>query len=88
MNAAKIAGLNPLRMICESTSAALACGFHKFQEEKKVLVFDFGGGTFDSTVLTIDEDILSIEATRGDMMLGGRDLDQILVNICEEKIME
>ena len=87
-DAAKIAGLDVLRCIDEPTAAAMAAGFHKSDEDKNVVVFDFGGGTFDLSVLSISKGVINVEATRGDMNLGGRDLDEVVVNHCLEKFKE
>lgn len=79
-DAATIAGLNCLRIINEPTAAALAYGLdNKSKKERKVLVFDLGGGTFDVTVLSIDEGIFEVIATGGDSHLGGSDFDTTLV---------
>lgn len=77
-----------LRLINEPTAAAMAAGLHKLEDEKNVLVFDFGGGTFDISVLCVSEGILDVQATRGDMNLGGRDIDEAIVNYCIEKFRE
>lgn len=74
-----------LRLINEPTAAAMAAGLHKLEDEKNVLVFDFGGGTFDISVLCVSEGILDVQATRGDMNLGGRDIDEEIVNYCIEQ---
>ena len=85
-DAAKIAGLEILRIINEPTAAALAAGFHELEDdEKNILVFDFGGGTFDVSVLVVSERMIDVQATCGDMNLGGRDLDEILVDYCFEE---
>ena len=79
-DAGQIAGLNVLRMINEPTAAAIAYGLDKKnQGEKIVLVFDLGGGTFDVSLLMIDEGIFEVKATAGDTHLGGCDFDQILM---------
>ena len=85
-DAAKIAGLKPLRVINEPTAAAMACSFHANDENKTILVFDFGGGTFDISILFCSEGVLDVGSTRGDMRLGGLDLDNVLMKICETKI--
>lgn len=77
-DAGKIAGLEVKRIINEPTAAALAYGFNKKKEEKLV-VFDFGGGTFDVTVLEVGDDVIEVKATDGDAHMGGRDIDQKLV---------
>ena len=84
-DAAEIAGLEVLRIIDEPTAAAMAAGFDRLDEDKTVVVFDFGGGTFDLSVLDISRGVLNVEATRGDMNLGGRDLDEVVVNLALEK---
>ena len=73
--AATIAGLEALRIINEPTAAAIACNFHASDEEKKILVFDFGGGTFDISVVCVTLGALDVQAHRGDNRLGGLDLD-------------
>ena len=78
-NAGKIAGLEVLRIINEPTAAALAYGLDKKGNET-VLVFDFGGGTFDVTVLDIGEGVFEVRSTAGDTHLGGSDLDHVIVD--------
>ena len=76
-----IAGLNVLRIINEPTAAAIAYGLDKKGEgERNVLIFDLGGGTFDVSLLTIEEGIFEVKATAGDTHLGGEDFDNRLVN--------
>ncbi len=77
-DAGKIAGLDVKRIINEPTAAALAYGFNKKKDEKLV-VFDFGGGTFDVTVLEVGDDVVEVKATDGDAHMGGRDIDQKIV---------
>ncbi|OSX74808.1 hypothetical protein BU14_0267s0009 [Porphyra umbilicalis] len=77
-DAGVIAGLDVLRIINEPTAAALAYGLDK-QGEKNILVFDLGGGTFDVTLLTIDNGVFEVLATSGDTHLGGEDFDQRLM---------
>lgn len=60
----------------------MAAGIHENDDEANVLVFDFGGGTFDISILSIAEGVIDVQATRGDMNLGGRDLDEIIVSYC------
>ena len=79
-DAGTIAGLNVLRIINEPTAAAIAYGLDKKDEERNVLVFDLGGGTFDVSILTIDEGIFEVKATAGDTHLGGEDFDNRLVD--------
>ena len=78
-DAGKIAGLNVLRIINEPTAAAIAYGLDKNSKERTVLIFDLGGGTFDVSLLSIDEGIFEVKATSGDTHLGGSDFDNILV---------
>ncbi|XP_029654498.1 heat shock 70 kDa protein C-like [Octopus sinensis] len=75
-DAGTIAGLNVLRIINEPTAAAIAYGVDKKMKERNVLVYDLGGGTFDVTLLTIDEGVFEVLATNGDTHLGGEDFDQ------------
>ena len=76
-----IAGLNVLRIINEPTAAAIAYGLDKKTEgERNVLIFDLGGGTFDVSLLTIEEGIFEVKSTAGDTHLGGEDFDNRLVN--------
>ena len=82
-DAGRIAGLNVLRMINEPTSAALAYRlFNKVEEDKNVLVFDLGGGTFDVSIVSVGEDACEVISTRGDTHLGGGDFDNELINYC------
>ena len=74
-DAGKIAGLDVKRIINEPTAAALAYGFNKKKNEK-IVVFDFGGGTFDISVLEVGDDVIEVRSTDGDAHLGGKDLDQ------------
>ena len=74
-DAGKIAGLDVKRIINEPTAAALAYGFNKKKNEK-IAVFDFGGGTFDISVLEVGDDVIEVRATDGDAHLGGKDIDQ------------
>lgn len=86
-DAGAIAGLNVLRIINEPTAAALAYGLDKnLKGEKNVLIFDLGGGTFDVSILTIDEgSLFEVKATAGDTHLGGEDFDSRLVDhLCKE----
>ncbi|KXN85446.1 Heat shock protein HSS1 [Leucoagaricus sp. SymC.cos] len=80
-DAGTIAGLNVLRIINEPTAAAIAYGLDKkVTGERNVLIFDLGGGTFDVSLLTIEEGIFEVKATAGDTHLGGEDFDNRLVN--------
>ena len=77
-DAGKIAGLDVKRIINEPTAAALAYGFNKKKEEK-IVVFDFGGGTFDVTVLEVGDDVIEVQSTDGDAHMVVRDIDQKIV---------
>lgn len=84
-DAGRIAGLEVLRVINEPTAAAIAYGMDKnIEGERNVLVFDLGGGTFDVTLLTIDDGMFEVKATAGDTHLGGEDFDSRLVSHCLE----
>lgn len=78
-DAGQISGLNVLRIINEPTAAAIAYGLDKKSEEKIVLIFDLGGGTFDVSLLSIDDGIFEVKATAGDTHLGGEDFDNVLM---------
>ena len=82
-DAGRIAGFNVRRIINEPTAAALAYGFDK-RENQKVAVFDLGGGTFDISVLEINNGVFEVKATSGDTFLGGDDFDQKLINLVIE----
>src|SRR6267154_1077387 len=77
-DAGLIAGLDVLRIINEPTAAAIAYGMDKKSGEKNIIVFDLGGGTFDVSLLTIDNGVFEVVATAGDTHLGGEDFDQRL----------
>ena len=82
-DAGVIAGLNVLRIINEPTAAAIAYGLEKkTSTEKNVLIFDLGGGTFDVTLMTIEDGVFEVKATAGDTHLGGEDLDARLMEHC------
>jgi heat shock protein 1/8 len=85
-DAGTIAGLNVLRIINEPTAAAIAYGLDKVKDNKEhmVLIFDFGGGTFDVSLLSIEEGVFEVKATAGDTHLGGEDLDSRLVEFCKD----
>ncbi len=78
-DAGKIAGLQVDRIINEPTAAALAYGLEKKKNEK-IVVFDFGGGTFDISILDIGDNVFEVLSTNGDTHLGGDDLDEVLIN--------
>ena len=80
-DAGTISGMNFLRIINEPTAAAIAYGLDKkVAGERNVLIFDLGGGTFNVSLLTIEENIFEVKATAGDGHLGGEDFDDRLVN--------
>jgi L1 cell adhesion molecule like protein len=88
-DAGAIANLNVLRIINEPTAAAIAYGLDKKGKgEKNVLIFDLGGGTFDVSLLTIDDGIFEVKATAGDTHLGGEDFDNKLVEWCATEFMK
>ena len=76
--AGQIAGLEVKRIINEPTAAALAYGFNK-KKDQQIAVFDFGGGTFDVSILEVGDDVIEVKSTDGDSHMGGRDIDQKIV---------
>ncbi len=83
-DAGQIAGLDVKRIINEPTAAALAYGFNTKKDEK-IVVYDFGGGTFDVSVLEVSNDVIEVKSTDGDSHMGGRDIDQKIISwIAEE----
>merc|ERR1712178_88379 len=84
-DAGQIAGLNVMRVINEPTAAALAYGLDKGNDDKTIAVFDLGGGTFDVSILEMQNSVFEVRATNGDTMLGGEDFDLALVeHICDQ----
>mmetsp|Transcript_39399 Transcript_39399/g.92140 ORF Transcript_39399/g.92140 Transcript_39399/m.92140 type:complete len:655 (+) Transcript_39399:104-2068(+) len=82
-DAGMIAGLNVMRIINEPTAAAIAYGLEKkTQGERNILIYDLGGGTFDVSLLTIDDGIFEVKSTAGDTHLGGEDFDNRMVSYC------
>jgi len=79
-DAGTIAGLNVMRIINEPTAAAIAYGLDQKGKERNILVYDLGGGTFDVSILTIDEGVFEVLATNGDTHLGGEDFDQRIMD--------
>ncbi|CAJ0548748.1 Ff.00g023610.m01.CDS01 [Fusarium sp. VM40] len=79
-DAGVIAGLNVLRIVNEPTAAAIAYGLDKTDGERQIIVYDLGGGTFDVSLLSIDDGIFEVLATAGDTHLGGEDFDQRVIN--------
>ncbi|KAA6394193.1 MAG: putative Heat shock cognate 70 kDa protein [Streblomastix strix] len=85
-DAGTIAGLNVIRIINEPTAAAIAYGLDKKTTGvQKILIFDYGGGTLDVSVLILDEGVFTVKATAGNTHLGGEDLDNILVKHCVQE---
>ena len=85
-DAGTIAGLNVLRVVNEPTAAALAYGLDKTdKDERQVIVYDLGGGTFDVSILTIDNGVFEVQATAGDTHLGGEDFDNRVINYFVKK---
>jgi molecular chaperone DnaK (HSP70) len=87
-NAGLIIGLENINIINEPTAASLCYGLHKGNKNEKVLVFDLGGGTFDVSVLEIDDGLFKVLSTNGDTHLGGEDFDRLIVNYFIDKIIE
>ncbi len=83
-DAGKIAGLEVLRIINEPTAAALAYGLDR-KESKTIAVYDLGGGTFDITILEIDDGLFEVKSTNGDTFLGGEDFDMRIVNYLSDE---
>jgi len=83
-DAGQIAGLDVKRIINEPTAAALAYGFDKKKNEQ-IAVFDYGGGTFDISILEVGDDVVEVKSTDGDSHLGGRDIDQKVLNYIAEE---
>ena len=82
-DAGTISGLNVLRIINEPTAAAIAYGLDKkYKTERNVLIFDLGGGTFDVSLLTLEDGLFEVKATNGNTHLGGEDFDNRLVEYC------
>ena len=86
-DAGRIAGLDVLRIINEPTAAALAYGLEKKKDEK-IAVYDFGGGTFDISILELGEGVFEVKSTNGDTHLGGDDIDQVLINFIAAEFMK
>ncbi len=83
-DAGQIAGLDVKRIINEPTAAALAYGFNTKKDEK-IVVYDFGGGTFDVSVLEVSNDVIEVKSTDGDSHMGGRDIDQKIISWIAEQ---
>lgn len=85
--AGEIAGLNVQRIVNEPTAAALAYGLDKDQSDKRIAVFDLGGGTFDISILELGDGVFEVKSTNGDTHLGGDDFDQRIINWLAEEFM-
>ena len=83
--AGEIAGLNVQRIVNEPTAAALAYGLDKDQNDKRIAVFDLGGGTFDISILELGDGVFEVKSTNGDTHLGGDDFDQRIINWLAEE---
>lgn len=79
-DAGVISGLNVLRIINEPTAAALSFGFDKMPNGKTLAIYDLGGGTFDISILEVNENVFEVKSTNGDTMLGGDDVDHALID--------
>ena len=85
-DAGRIAGLNVMRLLAEPTSACIAYGLNnKTDKERKVVIFDLGGGTFDVSLLSVEDGIFEVKATAGDTHLGGQDFDNRIVDWAVEE---
>ena len=89
-DAGRIAGLNVLRIINEPTAAALAYGLDKQKAGKseKIAVYDLGGGTFDISILELNQGVFEVKATNGDTFLGGEDFDQRIIDWLAKRFQE
>ena len=87
-NAGKIAGLNVLEIISEPTAAALDYGCAKEQDEKTILIYDLGGGTFDVTIMRISADKIEVICSDGDHDLGGKNWDEVLIGYLANQFIE
>ena len=85
ITAGQLAGLNVLQIINEPTAGALAYGLDKLDQDQTVFVFDLGGGTFDVTIMRIHEHKIEMLATNGDHRLGGKDWDDVIVNMVADE---
>jgi molecular chaperone DnaK len=85
-DAGEIAGLEVVRLVNEPTAASLAYGLDKVNKEQTILVYDFGGGTLDVTIMEFGNGVFEVKATSGDTQLGGTDMDNTLVSFFENEI--
>ena len=79
-DAGTIAGLNVLRIVNEPTAAAIAYGLNKSGPERQIIVYDLGGGTFDVSLLSVEDGVFEVLATAGDTHLGGEDFDNRIID--------
>ncbi len=86
-NAAELAGLTVLRLVNEPTAAAMAYGILNLDKDEKILVFDFGGGTLDISILEMFEGVLDVKSSFGDVKLGGKDIDAKMIELIKSKFM-
>ena len=86
-DAGKIAGLDVVRIINEPTAAALAYGMDK-KKDQTIAVYDFGGGTFDISILEVGEGVVEVKSTNGDTHLGGDDIDQTRPGLDRDRVQE
>ncbi|MBI4150880.1 molecular chaperone DnaK [Candidatus Woesearchaeota archaeon] len=87
-DAGTIAGLEVIRIVNEPTAAALAYGLDKGKKQQTILVFDFGGGTLDVTIMDYGDGVFEVKSTAGDTQLGGTDMDNLLINHIIKKFKE
>ncbi|MDA2936039.1 molecular chaperone DnaK [Patescibacteria group bacterium AH-259-L05] len=88
-DAGKIAGLEVIRLVNEPTAASLAYGLDKIKEkDQQVLVFDFGAGTLDVTIMNFGQGVFEVRSTSGDTQLGGTDMDEVLVNYITDEFKQ
>lgn len=86
-DAGELAGLNILRLINEPTAAALAFGLKHLEVEEQLVVFDFGGGTLDITIMEMMSGVLDVKSSYGDPRLGGKDFDELLMELISDKFL-
>lgn len=86
--AAEIAGLEPVRLLNEATATALTYSFYNKFKERKVLVFDFGGGTLDVSIVDTGGGVIQVRCTEGDSKLGGDDFDKVIIDYILEKLQQ
>src|SRR3989338_8288558 len=79
-DAGTIAGLEVVRLVNEPTAASMAYGLDKSEKEQIILVFDFGGGTLDVTIMDFGEGVFEVKSTSGDTQLGGTDMDNVIID--------